>query len=183
MFGLLRIHKATVCLAGKSDSAESKQRYHAAKMESSQSFSIDPPASDTTREDYDNFEVGTNACNEGTSFHNFEDDDPTLDTTSLTDESDESSSFSEGDSSQSSDSEDVDPEQANLQQENETSQSQEEEILYQGSKISKILSFVLIVSFVLKQNLRLLIDFTGVFREILHTRAPFDATMENYTSL
>ena len=37
-------------------------------------------------------------------------------------------------------------------QENETSQPQEEP-LYQGSKISKILSFVLIVSFVLKHNL------------------------------
>ena len=40
----------------------------------------------------------------------------------------------------------------NLQQEFETPQSQEEP-LYQGSKISKILSFVLIVSFVLKHYL------------------------------
>ena len=32
-------------------------------------------------------------------------------------------------------------------------------------------------------HLRLLIGFTGVFREILHTRAPFEETMENYISL
>ena len=32
-------------------------------------------------------------------------------------------------------------------------------------------------------HLRLLIGFTGVLREILHTRAPFDETMENYISL
>ena len=32
-------------------------------------------------------------------------------------------------------------------------------------------------------SLRILIGFTGVFREILHTRAPFEETMENYISL
>ena len=71
-----------------------------------------------------------------------------LDATLSTDESEESSSLSEGDSSRSSESEDFkESEEVNLQQENETSQSQEEPP-YQGRKISKILSFVLIVSFV-----------------------------------
>ena len=101
----------------------------------------------------DNCEFGTNACNEGSLHHGSEDDDTTLDATLSTDESEESSSLSEGDSSRSSESEDFEEsEEVNLQQENETSQSQEEP-LYQGSKISKILSFVLIVSFVLKHNL------------------------------
>lgn len=111
-------------------------------MESSSSV-MDRVVSETTSENYDNCEVGTNASNDG-SFHNLEDDGPTL--TSSTDESD--------DSSHSSESEDFkESEEVNLQQENETSQSQEEEPLYEGSKISKILSFVLIVSFVLKHNL------------------------------
>ena len=101
----------------------------------------------------DNCEFGTNACNKGSLHHGSEDDDTTLDATLSTDESEESSSLSEGDSSRSSESEDFEEsEEVNLQQENETSQSQEEP-LYQDSKISKILSFVLIVSFVLKHNL------------------------------
>ena len=96
----------------------------------------------------DNCEFGTNACNEGSLHHGSEDDDTTLGATLSTDESEESSSLSEGDSSRSSESEDFkESEEVNLQQENETSQSQEEP-LYQGRKISKILSFVLIVSFV-----------------------------------
>ena len=99
-----------------------------------------------------NMKLG-HACNDD-SLHNSVEDDATFDATLSTDESEESSSFSEGDSSPSSESEDLEEsEEVNLQQENETSQSQEEEPLYQGSKISKILSFVLIVSFVLKHNL------------------------------
>ena len=114
---------------------------------------MDPDASETTSDNCDNCEFGTNACNEGSLHHGSEDDDTTLAATFSTDDSEESSSLSEGDSSRSSESEDFEEsEEVNLQQENETSQSQEEP-LYQGSKISKILSFVLIVSFVLKHNL------------------------------
>ena len=127
------------------------KRYHATVARSS-GVSMDSAASETTSDNYDNCEVGTSY---DSSLHNSEDEDATLDATSSTDESEESSSFSEDDSSQSStESENFEePEEVNLQQENETSQSQEEEPLYQGSKISKILSFVLIVSFVLKHNL------------------------------
>jgi len=115
---------------------------------------MDSATSETTSNNNENCEVGTNASNDG-SLHNSEDDDATLDATPLTDESEESSSFSEDNSSPSSiESENFkEHEEVNLQQENETSQSQEEEPLYQGSKTSRILSFVLIVSFVLKQNL------------------------------
>ena len=44
-------------------------------------------------------------------------------------------------------------EQQQEQEENETDNNEKEEMLYKGSKISKVLSFVLIVAFVLKQNL------------------------------
>ncbi|CAH3139110.1 unnamed protein product, partial [Porites lobata] len=54
----------------------------------------------------DNCEFGTNACNKGSLHHGSEDDDTTLDATLSTDESEESSSLSEGDSSRSSESED-----------------------------------------------------------------------------
>lgn len=128
------------------------KRYHAT-MASSSGVSMDPAASETTSDNCEKYEFGTNACNDD-SLHNSVDDDATFDATLSTDESEESSSFSEGDSSPSSESEDLEEsEEVNLQQEKETSQSQEEEPLYQGSKISKILSFVLIVSFVLKHNL------------------------------
>ena len=74
--------------------------------------------------------------------------------TSSMDESAESSSLSEGDSSRPSESENFEESKGvKLQQEFEISQSQEEQLLNRGSKISKIMSFVLIVSFVLKDNL------------------------------
>ena len=80
-------------------------------------------------------EFGTNAYNGGSLHHGSEDDDTTLDATLSTDESEESSWLSVGDLSWSPESEDFEEsEEVNLQQENETSQSQEE-ALYQGSKI------------------------------------------------
>ena len=99
--------------------------------------------------------IVTNACNQCSLHHaGSEDDDATLDATSFTDETEESSLLTEGDSSRPSESEDFEESQeVNLHQELEILQSQEEELLYRGSKILKILSFVLIVSFVLKHNL------------------------------
>lgn len=117
------------------------KRYHAT-MEGSSEVS--------TSENDDLLDMDTNADNESL-FNDFEDEEPTLDTTSSTVETDESSSLSEDGTSQSESEDYEEPE--NPQQENETTQSDKEEPLYEGSKISKILSFVLIVSFVLKHNL------------------------------
>ena len=55
--------------------------------------------------------------------------------------------------SESEDTDEDEQEQANEQRTDETCSNEEEEPLYKGSKISKVLSFVLIVSFVLKHNL------------------------------
>ena len=130
------------------------KRYHAT-MANSSGISTDSAACETTSDNCDNYEFGTNACNTCSLHHaGSEDDDATLDATSFTNESEESSLLTEGDSSRPSESEDFEESQGvNLHQELEISQSQEEELLYRGSKISKILSFVLIVSFVLKHNL------------------------------
>ena len=73
-------------------------------------------------------------------------------TTSSMDDSDELSSVSQDGSSRSESEDYNEPEETGLPLESETAQPSEEP-LYQGSKISKILSFVLIVSFVLKHNL------------------------------
>lgn len=83
----------------------------------------------------------------------FEDDEMGINTTSSMDDSDESSSLSHDSSSQSESEDYNEPEETGPPLERETAQPSEEEPLYQGSKISKILSFVLIVSFVLKHNL------------------------------
>ena len=69
------------------------------------------------------------------------------------DDSDESSSFSHDGSSQSETEDYSEPEETDPPLESKTVQPSEEEALYKGSKISKNLSFVLIVSFVLKHNL------------------------------
>ena len=80
---------------------------------------MDPDASETTSDNCDNCEFGTNACNAGSLHHGSEDDDTTLDATFSTDEGEESSSLSEGDSSRSSESEHFEEsEEVNLQQEN-----------------------------------------------------------------
>ena len=130
------------------------KRCHAT-MANSSGISTDSAACETTSDNCDNCEFGTNACKTCSLHHaGSEDDDATLDATSFTHESEESSLLTEGDSSRPSESEDFEESQGvNLHQELEISQSQEEEPLYRGSKISKILSFVLIVSFVLKHNL------------------------------
>ena len=79
---------------------------------------------------------------------NFE-DKTAFSVTSSSKESDKSSSVSEDSVSESEE-----PEDMNRERENETTFfSDEEKPLYQGSRISKILSCVLIVSFVLKHNL------------------------------
>ena len=83
----------------------------------------------------------------------FEDDELAISTTSSMDDSDESSSLSHDGSSQSESEDYNEPEETDPPHESETAQPSEEEPLYEGSKISKILSFVLIVSFVLKHNL------------------------------
>ena len=97
-------------------------------MEGSSKVSKDAAGSKTTRENDDQLDTDINADNES-SFDNIEDDKPTLS---------EDSTFQ-------SESEDY-KDESDLHQENETSRSDEEELLYQGSKTSKILSFVLIVS-------------------------------------
>ena len=137
---------------GQGNPSRQRKRYRAT-MANSSGVSMDPAASETTSNNCDNSEFRTDACNKGSLHHGSQGDDATLDANSSTDESEESSSSSEGKSSRSSESEDFEEsEEVKLQQEFETSQSQEEELLYQGSKISKILSFVVIVSFVLKHN-------------------------------
>lgn len=88
--------------------------------------------------------------------NNFEDEAAfnTSTTSSSEEESDKSSSDSE-DSVSETESEqwDNEPEEMFHERENETTLPDEEKPLYQGSTISKILSCVLIVSFVLKHNL------------------------------
>ena len=123
------------------------KRYHAT-MANSSGISADSAACETTSDNCDNYEFGTNACNTCSLHHaGSEDDDASLDATSFTNESEESSLLTEGDSSRPSESEDFEESQGvNLHQELEILQSQEEEPLYRGSKISKILSFVLIGS-------------------------------------
>ena len=87
-------------------------------MANSSGVSTYSAASETTSDNCDNCEFGTN-CNECSLHHaGSEDDDPTLDATSSTDESEESSSLSEGDSSRPYESEDFEEsEEVNLQQE------------------------------------------------------------------
>ena len=80
-------------------------------------------------------------------FDYFEDDEFAINTTSSMDDSDESSSLSQDGSSQSESEDYNEPEETGPPLARETAQPSEEEPLYQGSKISKILSFVLIASF------------------------------------
>lgn len=98
------------------------KRYHAT-MANSSGVSTYYAACETTSDNCDNCDFGTNACNECSLHHaGSEDDDATLDATSFTDESEESSSLSEGDSSRPSESEDFEEsEEENLHQELEIS--------------------------------------------------------------
>ena len=107
-------------------------------------------SSDNTRLNDENGTVSANDDNNSV-FDDLQTDADELNTTSSSDDlvtSDSSESTGEIESSE----EDL-PQQ--VQEENEASAStrEREEPLYEGSKISKVLSFVLIVSFVLKHNL------------------------------
>ena len=127
-------------LTDQENQSRQLKRYHATKANSS-NISMDPAASETTSDNWDKCMQWRFSSSRLRWWHY-----PRCHT--FYGESEESSLLSEGDSSRSSESEDFEEsEEVNLQQENETSQSQEEP-LYQGTKISKILSFVLIVSFV-----------------------------------
>jgi len=53
------------------------KRYRATKANSSD-ISMDPDASETTSDNCDNCEFGTNTCNEGSLHHGSEDDDTTM---------------------------------------------------------------------------------------------------------
>ena len=125
--------------------------YHATKEDSLQD-SVDPACFETSSENDDHAEEEMDV-NESRFDQYFEDDEMGINTTSSMDDSDESSSLSHDSSSQSESEDYNEPEETGPPLERETAQPSEEEPLYQGSKISKILSFVLIVSFVLKHNL------------------------------
>lgn len=125
--------------------------YHATKEDSLQD-SVDPACFETSSENDDHAEEEMDV-NESRFNQYFEDDEMGMNTTSSMDDSDESSSLSQDSSSQSESEDYNEPEETGPPLERETAQPSEEEQLYQGSKISKILSFVLIVSFVLKHNL------------------------------
>lgn len=125
--------------------------YHATKEDSLQD-SVDPACFETSSENDDHAEEEMDV-NESRFDQYFEDDEMGMNTTSSMDDSDESSSLSQDSSSQSESEDYNEPEETGPPLERETAQPSEEEQLYQGSKISKILSFVLIVSFVLKHNL------------------------------
>ena len=107
--------------------------------------------SNNTNEDDENDTVSVNDEHGGV-FDDLQTDADEVNTTSSSDDlltSASSESMSEIESSE----EDL---QQQVQEENEaaaSTSSETEEPLYEGSKISKVLSFVLIVSFVLKHNL------------------------------
>ena len=124
--------------------------YHATKEESVED-SEDPACFETSSENDHHTEEEMDANESQLDYT--EDDEFAMSTTSSMDDSDESSSLTDDGSSQSESEDYNEPEETDPPLESETAQPSEEEPLYEGSKISKILSLELIISFVLKHNL------------------------------
>lgn len=131
--------------ADQENPSKQLKSYHAMKESASEAL----PTERGDNTDADDENDNTDDEHEGVfDYFEAESDEP-----NATSSSDDLSALTSSDSMSESEGTEEDKQEPVCEEENETGSTEKEEPLYEGSKISKVLSFVLIVAFVLKHNL------------------------------